>query len=111
MVGTNWMVVFVIIIVKLMKFYNTTFVPRSVRITSLSESQDPPTLPDVKGIVPIRNQFFFTFMVLSYISQFYNKLFVLKGYFRHDPLNIARIGGTLGDKREQLLLKLEKLSS
>ena len=111
MVGTNWMVGIRHNYSKLMKFYNTTFVPRSVRITSLSESQDPPTLPDVKRYSSYTESVLLHLHGAELYIPIYNKLFVLKGYFRHDPLNIARIGGTLGDKREQLLLKLEKLSS
>ena len=47
-VGPNWSIGIRHSYNKLMKFYNTVFVPRSVKITDLAEGSDPPSLPDVK---------------------------------------------------------------
>lgn len=96
---------------KLMKFYNTVFVPRSVKITSLADGQEPPTLPDVKKYSSYTESVLIGLHGAELYVPVYNKLVVIKGYFRRDPLNIARIGGTLGEKYGKLLDKTSTLKS
>ena len=40
----------------------------------------------------------------------YSKFLVVSGYFRKDPLNITRTGGTLGDKLRKVEDKVKKLT-
>lgn len=101
-VGPNWSVGLKMTYARLLKFYNIVFVPRSIKITSLGPDQEPPSLPDVKMYSAYTESVLIQLYGAELVLPIFNKLLVVKGYFRNDPLNISQIGGTLGSKREQL---------
>ena len=92
---------------KLMKFYNTMFVPLNVKITSVPKSEM--VLPDVKKYsIFTKSPLLKLHGGVLYVP-IYNKQLIINGYFKRDPLNIARIGGTIYDKYSRLVKESNKL--
>lgn len=83
---------------RLLNLYNTMFVPVSVRL-SIIETHE---------LRVLKYASFTESLVLKIhgaeiVVPFYNKTLTIKGYFRDDPLNTARVGGTLYDKYAYLV--------
>src|SRR3989338_4385607 len=88
--------------IRLMKFYNGMFVPTSAKNTSISDGQETPTLPEVKRLNVYTNSIILKIYGAELVIPVCGKIIVIKGYFHNDPLNMARVGGTLGEKLEEL---------
>lgn len=108
LVGPNWSVGLRQNFVKLMKFYNTMFVPRSVRLIHSTDGQEVPLLPEVKKNMVYTESALIGLHGAELTIPFYGQLVIIRGYFQKDPLNIARVGGALGEKLARLQ---EKTSS
>ena len=83
---------------KLMHLYNTMFVPINVKISSVETTE-----------LKVLKYSSFTVSLLLKVHgaeltvPFYDKTLIIKGYFKDDPLNISRIGGTLEKKYEDVV--------
>jgi ATP-dependent Lon protease len=83
---------------RILSLYNTMFVPINVKLTGI-ESIDMKVLKYSS----------FTVSLLLKINgaeihiPFYDRTLIIKGYFRDDPLNISRCGGTLEEKYNILI--------
>ena len=87
---------------KLLRLYNTMFVPISAKVgPALSETHVP-------SEIKVTRYSAFTLSLLLKVHgaeisvPFYDKTLSIKGYFRDDPLNIGRVGGTLEQKYKEL---------
>lgn len=98
LIGNNWDLLFSETQKKLLQFYNTMFVPIHYRI----ESATDPILD-----VTRYNTYTHSPMLKLHGAEIHipygNNQLIIRGYFRDDALNIARIGGTLEQKYKQLL--------
>jgi endopeptidase La len=98
LVGSNWDLAIKPQHNRLVNLFNTMFVPINVKLIA-NESSD----------VKVLKYSSFTVSLLLKINgaeihiPFYNKTLLIKGYFRDDPLNIARSGGTLEHKYDTLI--------
>lgn len=98
LIGNDWDLAIKPQHVRILKLYNTMFVPINAKLVS-SESSD----------LNVMKYSSFTISLLLKINgaeisvPFYDRTLVIKGYFRDDPLNISRYGGTLEDKYNKLL--------
>ena len=98
LVGDHWDLAIKPHYSKLLDLYNTMFVPISAKVVNAVGT-------DIK----VAKYSSFTVSLLLKIHgaeltiPFYDKTLVLKGYFRDDPLNIARCGGTLESKYLDLM--------
>ncbi len=98
---------------KLVDFYDNFFVSTNARlevkdIVDLNEERA--TLPYAKKI-DTKNQSFIEKIEGADIHfPFDEKVVIVSGYFKKDPLNMCRIGGTLGEKLKRVEEQLEYLA-
>ena len=94
---------------KLIDFYDNFFISTNARL-EVREIEEEQTLPYAKKI-DSKNQSFIEKIEGSDIYfPFNEKLIIVSGYFKKDPLNMCRIGGTLGDKLKRVDEQLDYLS-
>jgi len=94
---------------KLIDFYDNFFISTNAKL-EVREIEESQTLPYAKKI-DSKNQSFIEKIEGSDIYfPFNEKLIIVSGYFKKDPLNMCRIGGTLGDKLKRVEEQLEYLS-
>lgn len=97
-VGQNWDLAIKPHHNRILSLYNTMFVPINVKLTGV-ESMD----------LKVLKYSSFTVSLLLKINgaeihvPFYDRTLIIKGYFRDDPLNISRCGGTLEEKYNNLI--------
>lgn len=102
LVGANWDLAIKPQHTRILSLYNTMFVPINVRIMGTSNMDLSPKLE-------VRKYSSFTVSMLLKINgaelsiPFYDRILVIKGYFREDPLNISRCGGSLEEKYNELV--------
>jgi len=82
LVGKKWSIGSNLTFAKLMKFYNTVFVPRSARITSIAKDTLRPTLPDVKRYSTYSESILIGLHGAELYVPIFNKLIIIKGYFK-----------------------------
>lgn len=84
---------------RILSLYNTMFVPINVKLTVSTGADE----------IKVQKYSSFTVSLLLKINgaelsiPFYDRTLVIKGYFRDDPLNISRCGGTLEAKYNNLI--------
>lgn len=83
---------------KLLSIYNTMFVPINVKLSS-NKAVDMKVLKYSSFTVSLLLKIHGAELTIP----FYDKTLIIKGYFRDDPLNIARFGGTLEQKYNDLI--------
>jgi ATP-dependent Lon protease len=98
MVGNHWDLAIKPHHNRLLHLFNTMFVPINVKLT-ISESDE---------LKVIKYSSFTVSMLLKIngaelFIPFYDKTLIIKGYFRDDPLNISRYGGSLEEKYTDLV--------
>ena len=86
---------------RLMKFFSNVFVPISVKITSLNTGHN--LLPEVKKLGVFSHSTLLKMHGAELNIPIYGKLIAIRGYFKNDPLNMSRIGGTVGKKYMDLI--------
>lgn len=98
LVGRNWEFAIKPHHTRILNLYNTMFVPINVKLSDVETSE-----------LKVLKYNSFTVALLLKINgaelhiPFYDRTLVIKGYFRDDPLNISRCGGTLEDKYNNLV--------
>jgi ATP-dependent Lon protease len=98
LVGRNWDLAIKPHHNRILSLYNTMFVPINVKLTGVETT-------DLK----VLKYSSFTVSLLLKINgaeihvPFYDRTLIIKGYFRDDPLNISRCGGTLEAKYNNLI--------
>jgi len=105
-VGPNWSLGLKQSFIKLLKFYNSVFIPRFVKISNITEDD---VMPTVKKYNSYTDSAVISLHGAEIFIPVNNKLIVIKGYLKSDPLNIARIGGTLSEKQSKLFSSVELL--
>jgi ATP-dependent Lon protease len=83
---------------RILQLYNTMFVPITVKLTN-AESDDLKVLKYSSFTVSMLLKINGAELVIP----FYDKTLTIKGYFRDDPLNISRYGGSLEEKYNALI--------
>lgn len=104
--GENWNLGLKFQFQKLLKFYDSSFVPISFKIQKREKEE---VLPHPVEVGLFTNSILLRLNGADLYIPLMNKTIVIRGYFRPDPLNIARIGGTLEIKYESLIKKLKEL--
>lgn len=91
---------------RLLQLFNTMFVPVKVKSSTVN----------INEIKVLKSMFYTESLTLKIhgaeiILPLLGKSFTVRGYFRDDPLNTARIGGQLGEKLDNLKASADKLYS
>lgn len=98
MIGSNWDLSVEPRYARLLSLYNTMFVPVNVKLTN-GQADDLRVLKYSSFTVSMQLKIHGAEIVIP----FYKKTLTIKGYFRDDPLNISRYGGSLEDKYNALI--------
>jgi len=95
---------------KLLEFYDNFFVPTSGAIDNENQvSLSGDFLPFPKKINSTNKSFLEKIEGADIYFPFGSKTVIISGYFNKDPLNITRIGGTIGDKLKKVLEQIKFL--
>jgi ATP-dependent Lon protease len=100
---------------RLLDFYNNFFIPLSVDIEEIENNYERDIIVEVKKMENLNNRNTMISILekidgadlIFYIN---NHKYIFGGYFKKDPLNITRIGGTLELKYNNILEKLKCLA-
>jgi endopeptidase La len=100
---------------RLLEFYENFFIPLSVDVEEIENNNDKDIIVEVKKIENLNNRNTMISILekidgadlIFYIN---NHKYIFGGYFRKDPLNITRVGGTLEIKYNRILDKLKCLA-
>jgi endopeptidase La len=100
---------------RLLEFYDNFFIPLSVDIEEIENNNERDIIAEVKKMEILNNRNTMISILekidgadlIFYIN---NHKYLFGGYFRKDPLNITRVGGTLELKYNRILEKLKCLS-
>jgi len=95
---------------KLLEFYDNFFVPTSSSIEQETVITSVEILPYPKKNNSVNKSFLEKIEGADIYFPFTNKNIVISGYFNKDPLNITRIGGTIGDKLKKTQDQIKFLS-
>ena len=96
---------------KLLEFYDNFFVPTSGTLEGESTVLlVGDALPYPKKVNSSNKSFLEKIEGADIYFPFNNKTLVISGYFNKDPLNITRIGGTIGDKLKKVQEQIKFLS-
>lgn len=106
MVGPDWDLGIRYSHMRLLQLYNSMFVPKMVKITNVSDSTD--LMPEVKKYSSYTSSIILKVHGAEISIPVHDKILIIKGYFRDDPLNISRIGGTIGQKYDDLTIALHQ---
>lgn len=106
LVGNDWDLAIKPQHTRILSLYNTMFVPINVKIIGTNNSDD---CLNLSSDLEVRKYSSFTVSMLLKINgaelsiPFYDRTLIIKGYFREDPLNISRCGGSLEEKYNELI--------
>ena len=95
---------------KLIEFYENFFVPSSVSIESETTVISTELLPYPKKINSSNKSFLEKLDGADVYFPFNGKNVIVGGYFNKDPLNITRIGGTIGEKLKKTMEQIKFLA-
>jgi endopeptidase La len=100
---------------RLLEFYENFFIPLSVDIEDIEKNNERELIAEVKKIENLNNRNTMISILekidgANLIFYINNHKYLFGGYFRKDPLNITRVGGTLEIKYNKILDKLRCLS-
>ena len=97
---------------KLIDFYDNFFIPNRCNVEDdrSSVDLDAELLPFAKKNNSSNKSFLEKIEGADIYFPYYNKFLVISGYFRKDPLNICRIGGTLANKLKKVEQEIKFVS-
>lgn len=97
--------------IKLLDFYDNFFIPTSAVLEKDNSAYISDTmLPFSKKLTGTNRSFLEKIEGAEIYFPFADNYIVISGYFKKDPLNITRIGGTLGDKLRRIQEQIKYLS-